>query len=184
MGLKAKVLVGWWMASLLSVAGFAAANSDLRLVEAVEKGDQAAVRSLLQQRADVNAPQADGSTALAWAAHRDDLETADLLIRAGANVNAPNDYGVTPLSLACTNRNATLVEKLLKAGANPNAAMWTGETPLMTCARTGNVAAVKSLLAGKADVSVKETRRGQTALMWAAGLTPCCWAKRTICKRR
>ena len=38
----------------------------------------------------------------------------------------------------------------------------------MTCARTGNVDAVKSLLAHGAEVNAKESRRGQTALMWAA----------------
>jgi ankyrin repeat protein len=114
----------------------------------------------------VNAAQPDGATALAWAAHSNDLETAELLIRAGANVNAANDYGVTPLSLACTNGNAAMVNALLAARANPNAALAAGETVLMTCARSGNVDAVQALLAHGADVNAKETR-GQTPLMWA-----------------
>lgn len=164
MDVKAKVLCGWM---LLSVASLAAPVGDLELLEAARKGDQAAVRSLLQQRADVNAAQPDGSTALAWAVHRDDLDMAELLIRAGANANAQNDLGVTPLSLACANGNAPMVQKLVASGANPNAALRSGETPLMTCARTGNVEAVNSLLARGADVNAKETRRGQTALMWA-----------------
>ena len=168
MGLQVKRLSGWMMILLLPVASLAATGrGDLRLVEAVKNRDKEAERSLLKQHADVNVPQADGATALHWAARWDDLETADLLIRAGAIVNAANDYGVTALSLACTNGNAAMVEKLLQAGANPNAAQWTGETPLMTCARTGNLDAVKSLLERRADVN-KETRRGQTALMWAA----------------
>lgn len=160
-----------WMIALLAFASLpaqsAAQTADLRLVEAVQHRDKEAVRSLLAQRADVNAAQADGATAISWAAHRDDLETADLLIRAGANVNAANEYGVTALSLACTNRNAAMVAKLLEAGANPNAAQLTGETPLMTCARTGNPDAVRALLARGADPSAKESKRGQTALMWA-----------------
>src|ERR1700719_1938944 len=111
MGMRAKTL-NWWTAALLSVVSFAAGGGDLRLAEAVQKGDREAVRSLLKQRADVNAAQADGATALSWAVHRDDLETAGLLIQAGANVNAANDYGVPPLSLACGNGNASMVEKL------------------------------------------------------------------------
>ena len=169
MRVRANGLVGIGMMLLFSVAGFAAPESDLRLVEAAEKGNTAAVRALLGQRVDVNLSQADGTTALAWAVHRDDAETADLLIRAGANVNAANEYGVTPLSLACTNRNAALVSKLLEAGANPNAAQWTGETPVMTCARTGNVDAVRALLARGADANATESQKGQTALMWAVG---------------
>ncbi len=163
--IKVKNLAGGCLLSLLSVASLAA-ESDLRLVEAVKNRNRQAVRLLLEQHLDVNTAQADGATALAWAAHRDDLEAADLLIRAGARVNAANDYGVTPLSLACTNGNAAMAGKLLQAGANPNAAQWTGETPLMTCARTGSVDAVKLLLAHGADANA-ETRRGQTALMWA-----------------
>ena len=109
MTVKVKTLGSWWTAALLSVTGLVAAGSDLSLLEAVQKGDKETVRSLVQQ-VDVNAVQADGATALAWAAHRGSLESAELLIRAGANVNAANDYGATPLSLACTNRNSDMVE--------------------------------------------------------------------------
>ena len=170
MGVSVKFLGGLFMLSLLSllsVASLAAPSGDLRLVEAVKERDNEAARSLLQEHVDVNATQADGATALHWAAHWDDLETAELLIRAGAEVSAANEYGVTPLSLACTNGNAAMAGKLLEAGANPNAALPTGETALMTAARTGNVDAVKSLLAYGADVNAKETEKGQTALMWA-----------------
>ena len=166
---KVKGPDGWWMISLLflSLGSLAAASSDLQLVEAVERGDREGVRSLLEQDADVNAAQADGTTALHWVALRDDLATAQLLIRAGADINAANQYGITPLSLACTNGSVAMVEKLLKAGADPNAVQQTGETAIMTAARTGNVEVVKLLLAQGAEVNRQETRRGQTALMWA-----------------
>lgn len=153
--------------TLLMVAEAAAANGDLRLVEAARNRDQAAVRTLLNQQADVNVRSADGATALLWAAHWNDLDTADLLIRAGANVNAANDLRITPLSLACTNGSAALVERLLKTGANPNTAIATGETPMMTCASTGSVDAVRLLIARGADVNAKEPVQNQTALMWA-----------------
>ena len=153
---------------LASAGGAIAAGSDAALADAAEKMDRAAIRALLRQRANVNAPQVDGMTALHWATHQDDLETADLLIRAGANVKATNRYGVMPLSIACTNGNGALVELLLKAGADPNTALPGGETPLMTAARVGSLAAVKSLLARGATVDARDARRGQTALMWAA----------------
>ncbi len=56
-----------WMSPLLflSLASLAAASSDLQLVEAVERGDREGVLSLLEHNADVNAAQADGTTA-AW----------------------------------------------------------------------------------------------------------------------
>jgi ankyrin repeat protein len=154
-----------WMVWMLSLAS--PATSSDRLVEAVEHRDWAAVSALLKQQVDVNTPQADGATALHWAAHWDHLETADQLVRAGASVNVANDHGVTPLALACLNGSAAMAERLLRAGANANAADATGETVLMTAARTGNAAVVKALVAHRANVNAKKAPTGQTALMWA-----------------
>ncbi len=137
------------------------------LADAAESASSAAVRRLLDERADVNAPQADGMTALHWAAYHDDLQLAKRLLAAGADAKAANRYGVTPLSLAATNGNAELVELLLDAGADANTALAGGETALMTASRTGRLGPVKTLLARGADVDAREDR-GQTALMWAA----------------
>jgi ankyrin repeat protein len=156
------------MALLLSAARLIGAGSDSPLADAAEKMDRARIRTLLQQRIDVNAPQIDGMTALHWATYQDDLETVELLVRAGANVKAANRYRVTPLQLACTNGNGAIVELLLKAGADPNSALPGGETALMTAARTGKLGPVKALLSRGADVNSKDDRLGQTALMWAA----------------
>ena len=154
--------------TLLAVAGPVAAPDDLGLVAAVRNQDQTQVSTLLARKVDVNLRAEDGSTALLWAAHWNDVATADLLIRARADANLANDFGMTPLSRACTNGNAALVELLLSAGANPNTRIATGETPLMTCASTGNADAVRVLIARGADVNAKEPSQNQDALMWAA----------------
>jgi uncharacterized protein len=159
---------GWVVLVLSSLLSIGAAPPAVPLIDAVKNADRVAVRSLLQQRVDVNLPEADGMAALHWAARLDDVETADLLIRAGANVKAATRYGVMPLSIASANGNAAMIERLLAAGADPNAALPEGETPLMAAAGTGNVAAVKTLLAHGADVNARERARGQSALMWAA----------------
>jgi uncharacterized protein len=151
----------------LGVAGAALAAERATLADAAERRDTVLVRTLLEARTDVNAAQADGTTALHWAAYNDDLAMATLLIRSGANVNASNRYGVPPLSLASANGNADVVKALLEGGADANAALKGGETVLMVAARAGNVDAVKALLAHGARHDARE-RRGQTALMWAA----------------
>jgi ankyrin repeat protein len=138
------------------------------LIDAVKRGDVNAVRALVAQKADVNAPDADGSTALHWAAQRDDVAMVDALIAAGANVKAKTRYNVTPLSLACTNGDAKLVDRLLKAGADPNERTEEGQTALMTASLTGKPDAVKLLIETGADVNAVEPYKGQTALMWAA----------------
>jgi len=142
--------------------------SDTEVVEAVKQGDSAALQRLIKARADVNAPEADGTTALHWAVRSGDLATVRLLLDAHANPMAANRYGVQPLSLAATAGDPAIVEALLKAGADPNTANADGETALMTASRSGSLAAVKILLAHGADVNAKEKWLQETALMWAA----------------
>ena len=73
---KTRAGVGWLIALLVStVSLIAAGGSDVRLADAVMRTDRDAVRSLLQQRIDVNAAQPDGTTALHWAVRHDDLDT-------------------------------------------------------------------------------------------------------------
>ncbi|MEO7190293.1 MAG: ankyrin repeat domain-containing protein [Vicinamibacterales bacterium] len=170
---KTRVLLG--AATLLLLVSTADAQVRQRprppaasVADAAERTEWTALRALLKQRVDANAPQIDGMTALHWATYHDQTEIAALLVRSGANANVTTRYGVTPLSLACTNGDAAMVELLLKAGAEPNAGLPGGETPIMTAARTGSLASVKVLLAAGAAVDGKDERRGQTALMWAA----------------
>jgi ankyrin repeat protein len=147
-------------------AGLAAAST---VADAVMKKDGAGLRALLQQKADVNAPQADGTTALHWAARWDDLEAAGLLIRAGANARAVNRTGATPMFLATLNGSAAMIDALLKAGVDPNTPVLSrGETALMMAARTGKLDAVRLLLDRGARVDATEDLRGTNALMWAS----------------
>lgn len=151
---------------VLTSSGLWAAGSEI--ADAVMKRNVAAFRSLLQQKADVNARQLDGTTALHWAAQFGDLDAADLLIGAGANVSAVNRTGVTPLQLAAIDGNAAMLERLIKAGADPNAPLTPeGDTVLMMAARNGRPAAIKTLLDNGAQINARETWGGTTALMWA-----------------
>ena len=106
---------------LVLIAPVAASAATHEVADAAMKGNREAVRTLLQRKADANAPQVDGATALHWAVRVDDLDMADMLIRAGANVSAATREGVTPLQLAAMNGHAAMLIKLIKAGADPNA---------------------------------------------------------------
>jgi len=161
-----RVLCGCFVLALLSVQTLTAASSEL--ADAAMNRNKDAVRSLLLKKADVNAPQVDGTTALHWAVRADDLETADLLIRAGANVSVANREGTLPMQLAALNGSAAMIDRLIKAGANPNASLSKfGDTALMFAARTGKVDAVKLLLDNGAQINAIETWGGTNPLMWA-----------------
>ena len=123
--------------SLASLSGLGAAGSDV--ADAVMKGDAAAVRRLLQQKADVNAAQVDGATALHWAVYRDDLEARRppderRREREGRQSRRRHAVGMavavraTPRSLnGCSRPEPT------RRSAAPN-----GETTVMFAARNGN----------------------------------------------
>jgi len=143
------------------------AGGDANLAEAARQRDMVALRSLLNQKADVNAPGKDGTPALHWVVRVDDLETARLLIQAGANVKFVDRYGVTPIYLAASNGNAGMLKLLLDSGADANTVDPTGETTLMTAARVGDLESVRVLLDRGAKVDTTDPAFHQTALMIA-----------------
>ncbi len=151
----------------LFFAGTALAHAAAPLADAAEKADWPRVHVLLKERAEVQAKQPDGASALHWAAYHDDLASVQALLAAGADAKAANQYGVAPLSLASVNGSERVITALLDAGADANTTTSGGESALMTAARTGRTGAVKVLLARGAKVDAAD-RKGQTALMWAA----------------
>ena len=171
-----RIPVGSWMLALIVMVGVesgpaaaAASGQEPSLVEAVKRGDRAAIDAALQQGADVNAAQPDGATALHWAAHVGDVVTLNRLLDAGSDHSVANRFGITPIWLAAQDGHAAVVERLLQAGANPQTTRAeSGETVLMIAARGGHTGVLELLLATGEDVNRTEHVRGQTALMWAA----------------
>ena len=161
-----KMIAPFLVGVLLSAASYAATSD---VADAAMKADHAAVRALLAKKADVNAPQADGATALHWAVYHEDVTLIDELLRAGAKVAVANREGATPFYLASIAANPVIMDKLMKQGVDVNGTVLRhGETPLMFAARTGRPEAVKLLLEAGAKVDATETMRQTTALMWAA----------------
>lgn len=120
-------------------------------------------------RADVNAIQPDGMTALHQAAERGDSAATAALLRVGANVGATTRIGdYTPLHIAARTGSAPVVRALLKAGANVKAVTTSGATALHFGAESGDAGVIEALLAHKADPNARETEWGQTPLIFAA----------------
>jgi ankyrin repeat protein len=155
---------------LVPVLLLGAAAPESPVADAAMRGDEVAVRTLIQGGADVNAAQGDGMTALHWAARHGDGELVSLLIRAGANVRAGTRIGrYTPLHLASLEAHAAVVEVLLGASADPNAATTnSGATPLHLAAASGDREVLRLLLAAGAQVDAREASWGQTPLIFAA----------------
>src|SRR5438093_1306724 len=96
-----------------STAATAAGESDL--ISAIKQRETAHVRTLVQQHADVNAKDLDGTTALHWAIRRDEADVVSLLLNGGANATALNRYGISPILVAAEIGNVEVIDKLLRA---------------------------------------------------------------------
>src|SRR5688572_11142357 len=160
-----------WFAIALLLFGTvapAASPADATLASMIQSGNRSAALQLIAKGADVNAAEPDGTTALHYAAHRDDLDLVERLLKAGAKPNRSNDYGSTPMSEAATVGNVAMLQRLLDAGANVESPNADGMTALMIVARTSNVAAARLLISKGADVNRADEWRKQTPLMLAA----------------
>jgi len=161
------IIAGLSISLFLLITTFTLGAGRSDVADAAMKGDKAAIQSLIQQKADVNATQIDGATAVHWAVYKGDLEMLELLLAAGARADVKNREGITPLHMAALFGNARIIERLLKSEADAKQKGPAGETMLMLAARNGNPDAIKLLLVAGADVNVREPIRGTTALMWA-----------------
>jgi ankyrin repeat protein len=139
------------------------------VADAAMKGDLATVRKLIGQRADVNAPQGDGMTALHWAAERGDTALTGTLLKAHANVRAVTRIGnYTPLLIASKTGNAVVIKALIKAGSDVNAVTNNGTTSLHFAASAGDPDAVTALIEHGANVNARDSAWGRTPLIFAA----------------
>ncbi len=146
------------------------ATKDSPVADAAQRGDLDAVRRLLREGADVNAPQGDGMTALHWAAERGDASLCEVLLYAGARVDAGTRIGhYTPLHLAARAASEAVLGLLLRAGSDPNAVTTnSGAAPLHLAAASGDRSVIAALIEGGADVNGRERVWGQTPLIFAA----------------
>jgi ankyrin len=162
--LRAAVLAS---AILFTLAVPGRSSADTRLADAAMKRDTAAVRALIAQKLDVNAPGTDGSPALHWAVRVDDAAMAKMLLGAGAQATLANRYGLTPMAIAAGNGSANMIGILLDAGADANTPDPAGDTPLMSVIRTGRLDAATLLVDRGAKVDATDATYQQTALMVA-----------------
>jgi ankyrin repeat protein len=161
--------IGAMVALSFTTLTHAAPAGAAAFVDAAMNGNREAVKTLLKEGADVNTTQADGMTALHWAAQKGDVELAKMLLYASANVKATTRIGgYTPLLIASKNGDAAMIDTLAQAGADANAPTMNGTTPLMLAAAAGKPAAVTALIARGGDVNAKEAVKGETALTFAA----------------
>jgi len=136
------------------------------LEHAVRNGNREMVQLLLWAKADVNARDRSGQTALMML---DEDVTTDMvwdLLNAGAKVNLRDTDGDTALSEIATVNNTEVLKTLLDAGAKVNAVNNQGQSALMKAAAEGLVSNIRVLVQAGADIN-QQDKSGKTALIYA-----------------
>ena len=128
------------------------------LLVAAKGGKPALVQMLLQGGASPKTAQANGKTALHWAAQLGHGEVATVLMQAKCPVDARvSGSGETALYLAASNDHPSLVAALLQRGADPQLpCLSDGSTPLFVAARDGRKEIALELLRAGADVNATD----------------------------
>lgn len=128
---------------------------------------------MLKLGADPNTVGTGGTTPLADAALRGDLDAVRALLAHGAKPNVTSLAGVQPIHDAALGDNAEIIRELVKAGADVNARTRDeNQTPLHLAAAMGKMKSLEALLALGADLTSKDSN-GRTPAEAAerAGLT-------------
>ncbi|WP_031501066.1 ankyrin repeat domain-containing protein [Bryobacter aggregatus] len=121
-------------------------------------------KMLLEMGVDPNAPGKEGTTPLAEAALKGDLESVRALVERGARPNAISRSGTQPIHDAALGDNAEVIRMLVAKGADVNARTRDeNQTPLHVAAAMGKMKAVEALVALGADLTLKDAK-GQTPL--------------------
>jgi ankyrin repeat protein len=121
-------------------------------------------RMLLALGADPNAVGTGGTTPLADAALKGDLDSVRALLEHGAGPNAVSRAGTQPIHDAALGDNPDVIRELVTHGAALSARTRDeGQTPLHLAAAMGKMKAVEALIALGADLAAKDSQ-GRTPL--------------------
>lgn len=130
------------------------------LLRAASKGNEAAVRLLLDCRANIEARNPHQATPLMCACENLHFAVVDLLLMSGADVHAFDEYGWHPIHRALVKSdpkiNNTIAARLLDSEAEINARCNYDKTPLHYAVERADAPMVEFLVNKKADIEARD----------------------------
>ncbi|MEJ2317473.1 MAG: ankyrin repeat domain-containing protein [Gammaproteobacteria bacterium] len=140
------------------------------LMMAAFRGDNAMIKLLLDNKADIEQTNSASETALMMAINRQRIESVKLLLKRGADVLRPrSSLGNSVLHYAAMGDSVELVQALLAQEARMDTQNAYGLTPAMVASARGKAGIVGLLIDAGADIDLAGNPGRNTALSVAAG---------------
>lgn len=138
-----------------------------KMIAAAAEGKTDLVLSSLAERAEINAQDNRGRTAVMAATHGNHIDTVKALIQAGADINIQDELEDNPFLYAGAEGHLEILQLVIDAGPDTKIYNRLGGTPLIPAGEHGHVEVAKELLT-RTDVDVNHINNpGWTALMEA-----------------
>lgn len=120
------------------------------------------LKQCLSYQSDVDAPDVNGRTPLAWAAWRGDMESVELLLASRADPDRADHEGFTAMTRAIKAGHLDCVRRLLAAGASLTKSDKNAYQPIhhASCNKANGHLMVDELLAHGADPNAPSSRAG------------------------
>ena len=164
---QAQNVPGFALRKFGKISGPAYIERSTPMIEAARRNHADIIRFLRKHKADIEAKNDIGYTAMHTAAYYGHIKTMDTLLELGANIERRVDYGFTALYAAAFRDQADAVKWLLEHHANIEAATPSGITPLMIAARNNAVKTMRVLIDAHATIEHPD-EYGNTTLTIAA----------------
>jgi len=118
--LTTKIIFFCLMLTVVVLPAYGSDNSELLI--AAKKGDNTAIETLLEAKANINTRDKNGFTPLMLAILNCNDKTVKKLVKKGADLNIKNNKGLTSLTLARAYSKNKTIKLLIKYGAKE--AVW------------------------------------------------------------
>ena len=143
------------------------------VLEAARSGTASEVQEAIHLGADLSGIDAQGMTALHFAASRGNMATIEVLLKYGAPLDLKDNAGMSPLHAAVIHDREKAATRLISGGCAVDIADLRGYTPLHLAASTGQLMLVSLLVeVGGASLTAK-TRLQLTPMMCAVEKRQC-----------
>ncbi|MCX8199958.1 MAG: ankyrin repeat domain-containing protein [Candidatus Micrarchaeota archaeon] len=126
------------------------------IVHAVRRGDSGAVKMLLENGANPNSVDEEGTPLIVIASMCNRINVVSHLLRANACIDVRTSIGDTALMWSAWLGEAKLAKMLIAAGADVNARNFSGSTALMLACASGSLRIAKMLVNKGAGILIED----------------------------